>query len=1379
MTSCHCHCEVPRDGSGQLGRYLKALDPTYAPVDGRTIEDLLVFARRYAAQIRFYDVPGSKLPDDTPPERVSWQEFFRRDMAVIAASIAVVDTAQIKKDYDELRTALEAQPDRSTYVDLFNPILGMATRIGRWHAIAIAANPLHADLDLAIASTLRAQVDKIRALEEGFAFLDPAHPLALDYATLDTALWGLDKPVAADQSVYEGPDSGEKVRNAALYVDDVFHAFYGFMVRIVDVKSVGYMQFALESYPAHQPHMALFIAFLELFRLAQEQMNGLTARMLDFYYKDVLRLAAKPSIPDRAHVVFELAKDVVEYDVAAGTPLKAGKDAAGKTLTYATAEDLVVNQAKVKELKNIHVAKTLSADPAKVSIDGIFARPVADSVDGFGAPLPQTGGKWATFGKGVIESRAQTLCERIEAIGEDDDPRNDRAEIGFALASPQLVLQGGNRLIMWKVPGLPTELISAVYFTGEKGWVSVAALDAARDDETIKRILKSLQVFDPAIGVDAACYFASKGSIFIYLPVAESAVVPFDETLHAPPSYATSFPVLRVMIDPGKGFSNAQWTSSRLGKQALAVKVGSLDGKKQYFDGLKTLVLQNANGAVDGTKPFDPFTQYPQAGMPLYIGSGEIFNKPFDGRSELAVNIMKVTDGGPAHDPEKYSAYVLRRRQWVPLARKESDSVVNVFSRADLADNILLEQVKKDVEPAVLPRTPLIAEPDLTLESPKGFLRLDLVAARFEFSAAAPLADASALKVKEVSVSYVSVLAKFDPDIEQFFHIYPFGVTRVFLDSPDADLDASLDHLIVDAKQALLPQFTYFGPDTAYRLALEGTKSAPSLSAAGATSSSAAVTSTACEALIDKLLQEAGASNAGSTTGATQYSGDQQEEGILLIGLEGLHPLDTLSLLFEFAEGSAIDEDSDPPPIHWSYLVNNEWRPLKGENLISDDTYGFQTTGIVKIDVPRDITDNNTIVTTGLTWFAASVTEHSDRIPMLVSVVAQAAIAELRDNDNDPSHFDTALPAGTIAKLAVAVDEIASVAQPFASFDGKHREVGKEFYTRVSERLRHKARAITAWDYEHLVLDRFPSIYKVKACQLIDPNCLCRKVKADPKICCGPQIGPGHVLVVPIANLKHRNAVNPLQPKTSRRTLLEIQDYLSKRTSPFVHVRARNPVYEQILVFFQVQFTPGTNKGYFLKQLNDEIVHFLTPWAFDETAEVSFAQRVYASAIIKFIEGRPYVDFITDFLMFVCRDHCCPDKTAYTSTEIPLAEAMTKMKGCCDAERIFAGSAGHFVCDVIATPSSCRSILVSAPRHFIIPYETESKPSPCEVRLAAKQGPVVGPAPPANPATPPAPPGPPAPPEPVPGPTPVHKTATRRSGVESTPRKRRPPRKPA
>ena len=92
MKNCHCDTDILLEGSSQLHRYLKALDPTNAPIDGRSLEELLVFAKRYAAQIRFYDIPGSEIKDDaTPTTQISWREFFRRDMAVIAASIATID----------------------------------------------------------------------------------------------------------------------------------------------------------------------------------------------------------------------------------------------------------------------------------------------------------------------------------------------------------------------------------------------------------------------------------------------------------------------------------------------------------------------------------------------------------------------------------------------------------------------------------------------------------------------------------------------------------------------------------------------------------------------------------------------------------------------------------------------------------------------------------------------------------------------------------------------------------------------------------------------------------------------------------------------------------------------------------------------------------------------------------------------------------------------------------------------------------------------------------------------------------------------------------------------------------------------------------------
>ncbi|MDR0793022.1 MAG: hypothetical protein LBE82_06915, partial [Chitinophagaceae bacterium] len=560
--------------------------------------------------------------------------------------------------------------------------------------------------------------------------------------------------------------------------------------------------------------------------------------------------------------------------------------------------------------------------------------------------------------------------------------------------------------------------------------------------------------------------------------------------------------------------------------------------------------------------------------------------------------------------------------------------------------------------------------------------------------------------------------------IEQFFHVYPFGVVETYLDGTASNQIPGYDKVLqsilpptqeqvewnknerggqlVDAHNLLFPQFTWTGSYSGFELSSTDETEQPPFDL--------------------NNVAKYSTQFANDTSGINQYSGPVEEEGSLFIGLENLQPLQSVSLLFQFAEGSAADEDDDPPPIHWSFLSNNEWKPLKDENLISDSTQGFQTTGIVQIDVPADATTHNTVITDGLLWFCASVTSNSDRIPQLVGVVAQAVAVTFEDKGNDQSHFDKPLPAGSIGKLAITVNEVSKVTQPFASFDGKHTEIGKEFYTRVSERLRHKGRAVTAWDYEHLVLDRFPSIYKVKCITHTDPNCLCRNTETvlvngqsvSGSECCGAQIAPGHILIVPISDLKNRNAVNPLQPKTGRKTLLDIEAYLQKLTSPFVKVHAKNPVYEQIIVAFRVQFTEGINRGYYLKKLNEEIVYYLTPWAFDANADVKFDQKIYASSIIYFIESRSYVDFITDFFMGVCPNECCPEiKTPITNNAID-SNAINSLNNCNDLEQLLGNTA--FIGETEVAPSTSRSILVSVAQHVIIPYEAPVIPSPCELR---------------------------------------------------------------
>ncbi|WP_345210321.1 hypothetical protein [Mucilaginibacter gynuensis] len=1379
MENCNCHNEINLKGSGQLERYLKALDPAYVSIDGRSTEDLLNFAAGYAEQIRFYDMPDSPAPDDgAKPEKVSWAEFFKRDMAVIAASIAQVNLAQIKADYDAISNQLQDEPSPELFTALFDEVIKIAAKIDNWYTVALPQNPLFEDLDLAINSSLRSQLKKAISYEEGFIIVDSKTVLNIDYGRIaNKNLWGLNDDADPDFEIYQGLTAEERILNAALYVDDIFHAFYGAISNIVE-QSPSYVEYALTQYPAHQPYMALFIAFIKLFSLAQQQMNGLTDKMLNFYYRDVLHLAEKPAVPDKVFVVFELAKNVAEYDLAKGTALSAGKDNTGKEQVYKTEDGFVINQAKVKELKNIFIEKTpAEATEEQKTIATIYAKPVANSKDGYGEKFTEPGAKWPTFGNSLSKPTPANMCDYINNAQIELNSRNE-ATVGFALASPQLLLQGGNRLVGFSVPALSELLLKQpdmlanvqIALSGEKGWLTIdRQITDATEKESFTRAIDE-GIFDPAYTESGFFVDEKLQGIYLYISIAEAGIVGFDAKVHTGHTYKTNYPVMEFLIGPEVDIPATVYNTLRVNDVALIVKVGSINplpgDEKQpnyngNFDGLKNLIIQTDAGVLPAGKPFDPFSAIPAQGSSFYVGSDEVFNKPL---GYLSVNINKTQSTAntqfamASSEGYEYGVSVLYNRTWKRLC----NSYGSDFRQETLTINILNEYTfvngdNGEVKEVSLARKPIEYFDGLEINADKGFLKIDnLVWTGGEIQDR--LNRAPEFQIKEISVSYLSVLRTLEQGIDQVFHIYPFGTVETGItvkpSKKDAILagdkivlgrrkieDAIIDKLIVNANNLLLPQFTWVNPTNIYKTevsdtvddysdvtyqdaGIKGGKKLGDLMVYDA--NTATPGKNIGDRILAKLMYDASGLNDRLTGKNNQYSGTIQEEGMLFIGLEKLVPLQTLSLLFEFAPGSAVNEDDEPPAINWSYLTYNEWRPLNVENLVSDSTYGFQTTGIVKLDVPADANDSHTIITDGLYWFCASVTTNADRIAQLIDVIAQATEAEFFDQDNSSAHYDNALPAGSISKLSVAVSQVSKVQQPFASFDGKHREVGKEYYTRVSERLRHKGRAITAWDYEHLVLDKFPSVFKVKCIPNTDPRCFCRKkttrstTGAPQADCCGPVRASGHVLVVPVPNLKNNNAANPLQPKTSRLTLIEIAKYLRTVSSPFVKVHVKNPVYEQVLVFFRVKFLSGVDKGYHLKKLNQEIVEYLTPWAFDEKIEADFGQKIYASAIITFIEQRPYVDFITDFLMGVCRDECCGSAKAKPGevTKTGFIESLDQVTGCNDIEHFLNGQ-GYFVGDVIAQPSTQLSLLVSAPHHIILPFE--DKPvqlTPCEKRKA-------------------------------------------------------------
>lgn len=359
-------------------------------------------------------------------------------------------------------------------------------------------------------------------------------------------------------------------------------------------------------------------------------------------------------------------------------------------------------------------------------------------------------------------------------------------------------------------------------------------------------------------------------------------------------------------------------------------------------------------------------------------------------------------------------------------------------------------------------------------------------------------------------------------------------------------------------------------------------------------------------------MQPFGYNEVRPIAGRTPFLPQYDNEGELLIGIAGVNAPQNLSLLFQMAEGSA-DPDLTPFPVRWHVLSGNEWLSLEDGNLLSDTTRGFINSGIVKFAL--DPARANTLLPPDLYWIRASIERNSNSICDTVAIHTQAVAATFVDNNNAPDHLSRPLAAKSIADLALPDPAVSGIRQPYTSFGGKVPEADARFYTRISERLRHKNRALTMWDYEHLVLQAFPDIYKVK----------CLPAQPD---------NPGMVTVIVIPDIRNKLPFNPFEPKASTDVIADIQEFVATITPAYASVRVKNAHYSAVKLRFAVRFRAGYNEGFYRQQLNEDINRFLSPWAYEDSADIVIGGRVYANVIINFIDTRPYVDYVSNLKLF-------------------------------------------------------------------------------------------------------------------------------------------------
>ena len=359
---------------------------------------------------------------------------------------------------------------------------------------------------------------------------------------------------------------------------------------------------------SNQPHKALFLAFLELLELLHTHTNTLGRRHLDYYYRDVLQFVEREAVPSKAHLFFTCARNIKTRFLAQDTEAFAGKSEAGKDQLFRLVDEIVVNQIAIDEVRMLFREEDESTDHHNRLFTG--HRPVATVDDE----------QWSLYGDSQLEfTYNETDRAFVKTILPPEKRTLEVAEVGFAISTPMLRLEGGLRKIDLKLI-TKNPRIREVLTDDFDCWVSTP--------EGWKQIPKSALT-----ETQESQDFSGLKNLIVSIELEEDfpVISDFDTAIHTD-SYDTTYPVLKWVCkhyddaqDPIK-YTLANWKDIEIASWAIRCQV----------DGLRSVILQNERTPIDPSKPFLPFGPAPSIGEHFYIGHNQAFRYPL---STLSLNL--------------------------------------------------------------------------------------------------------------------------------------------------------------------------------------------------------------------------------------------------------------------------------------------------------------------------------------------------------------------------------------------------------------------------------------------------------------------------------------------------------------------------------------------------------------------------------------------------------------------------------------------------------------------------------------------------------------------------------------------------------------------
>jgi hypothetical protein len=1151
-------------GSTSKGRLSEALSPEYFLFDERSTTDFLKYIRDLSKKVAYFN---SKYQLDG-----DWEAFFMSDECFILADIAEFNVW----DYDQRRMGLLQSFDlfatleakSSVFTDVFGLVYLFLQKANEWYQLASRHHKdrkgsiIEDELSSAIEYSLRNCLHTIISFE--LTAEDSGLPLKLnsDYSEFH-AIWKIGN-IEPNNIFNRGSTPVEQINNALKQLLLVYRTVFRVISTFV-AKAPGLLQNTLQKDDRHQPHIGLLLTFLELYRYLQGDLNKLTNRHLNYYYRDILKQQPAGRIPDRVFLSIELTDSFNNIIVEQGNLLLAGQNPQGFNRYYALDREVHLSQVKICQLKTLFVSrnKTVDQNSQFRMVSGIYANPIADSADGKGAPQKNFIEGWPSLGE---EQRHRS----------PDDRTMPDARVGFAIASPTLKLSSGFRQVevsftftAESVQYLTTLLIDIAnnrglkpeeifYFvfsssftidiTGENGWIPI------KDYQFFPKGDWSSGVITLSFGFDQAT----------------PPIVSYNEAVHQA-GYPLNRPVLRILLlgsDSNNPYSFLE--GLRLTEVNIVAKVQKL----------KDLSVYNNFGFLDTSNSVEIFGPIPKLGSYLLIGHEELFSKNITSIGlSWEFDPLPIEAGGLK---EYYAAYnrkidnssfkfrlsalsdygfkpeLVTNRQEFNLFESEKSGRIK---STKVVENIDLKLL--DIRPAYDFNKEEIHDAINKLRA--GMLKLELTEPSIGFGfdlfsrvfseavsenavpinllqgekAKKPLPNNPLTpKISQIQVNYEassslifdsrrSYQNDLDAD-ESYLHLHPFGYSKLFSAGKAVE-------------NSILPHFL--------------------------------------------------------------------QEGELYIGLDGLDLPQPIHLLFELTRSDKW-EFAHELNLEWHYLRADVWKPFSKNQILEDTTKGFIVTGILSIELPTDMTKDNHLLDARYYWIKASVTQKAELVSRIVSIQVNAVTATNVTEAVESDTF-TGIEANVIRDFVDPIPGVVGIRQSFPSFGGQVVESEEVFYARASETLRHKNRSISRWDFERMALGKFDWISQAKCIGHTGNELFVNK-------------GEVYLVAIPKAAPNSRF----YEPKLSPDDIRQLEDFLQSTCNPFVRIIVRNPSYEYVRIKCKIMFNSSSH-GLILKQLQNDILNYICPWFYSQNINASLGGSIKKSDLINFIQSRSYVTYLT------------------------------------------------------------------------------------------------------------------------------------------------------